>query len=62
MQNLNTGEIEMFDEIPCETDGYGEPFSIGDKVEIKGGMFRIKSLGKKFLILEPLPGTKWNKN
>lgn len=62
MQNLRTGEIETFDEFPSNIDNYGEPFSIGDKVEVKGGEFRIKSFGKKFLILEPLPGTKWIKS
>ena len=62
MQNLKTGEIESFDELPSNTDDYGEPISVGDKVEVRGGEFRIKSFGKKFLILEPLPGTKWIKN
>jgi hypothetical protein len=62
MQNNVTGEIESFDELPSTREGYGEPFSIGDKVQIKGGEFRIKTFGKKFLVLEPLPGTNWIKN
>ena len=33
-------------------------FAVGEQVKIKGGDFRIKSIGKKFMILEGLPGTR----
>ena len=32
-------------------------FKVGEKVKIKGGDFRIKSIGKRFITLEKLPGT-----
>jgi len=34
-------------------------FKIGEKIELKGGYFRIKNVGNKFIVLESLPGTKW---
>ena len=36
-------------------------FSVGEQVKVKGGDFRIKSFGKRFIILEGLPGTRIRK-
>ena len=41
-------------------------FKVGEKVKVKGGDFRIKSIGSKMMVLEGLPGTrialdKWEK-
>jgi len=33
-------------------------FSVGEKLEVKGGNFRVKSIGKKMMVLEGLPGTR----
>lgn len=33
-------------------------FTVGEKVKIKEGDFRIKSFGKKIMVLEGLPGTR----
>lgn len=30
----------------------------GEEVELCGGRFRVRSLGRRFVTLEPLPGTK----
>jgi len=32
-------------------------FDVGEILDIKGGKFRLKSFGKKFLMLEAMPGT-----
>ena len=33
-------------------------FRVGEKVKVKGGAFRVKSFGKKMMVLEGLPGTR----
>lgn len=33
-------------------------FTVGEKVKLKGGDFRIKSFSKKMIVLEGLPGTR----
>jgi len=33
-------------------------FSIGEYVKVKGGEFKVKSFGKKMMVLEGLPGTR----
>ena len=36
-------------------------FEIGETVKVKGGDFRVKSFGKRFMMLEGLPGTRMRK-
>ena len=36
-------------------------FEIGEVIKLKGGYFKIHSIGKKFVILHPLAGTSWVK-
>jgi autonomous glycyl radical cofactor GrcA len=33
-------------------------FRVGEEVKVKGGDFRIKSIGRKLMVLEGLPGTR----
>ena len=33
-------------------------FHVGEKIQVKGGDFRIKSFGKKLMVIEGLPGTR----
>ena len=33
-------------------------FRVGERVKVKGGDFRIKSMGNKMMVLEGLPGTR----
>ena len=35
----------------------GPVFRVGEEIEIKGGRFRVRSVGHKGLVLEGLPGT-----
>ncbi len=32
-------------------------FTVGERVRVKGGIFRIHTFGKKFMVLEAMPGT-----
>lgn len=36
-------------------------FTVGERISVKGGDFRVKSFGKKFIILEGLPGSRIRK-
>ena len=63
MQSPKTGEFHSFsnqDELEelRKAVGEGPVFRVGELLEIKGGQFRIKSIGRKFLHLEGVPGTK----
>ena len=33
-------------------------FRVGERLKVKGGDFRVKSFGKKMMVLEGLPGTR----
>ena len=33
-------------------------FRVGERLRVKGGHFRVKSFGKKMMVLEGLPGTR----
>ena len=33
-------------------------FHVGEQVKVKNGDFRIKSIGRKMIVLEGLPGTR----
>jgi len=36
-------------------------FRVGEQVQVKGGDFRVKSFGKKMMVLEGRPGTRIKK-
>jgi len=36
-------------------------FRVGETVQVKGGDFRVRSFGKKMMVLEGLPGTRIQK-
>ena len=67
MQRPDTGELvqarnpdhlrQLVDEYAAEHPGEPPPatFSVGEIVEVKGGRFRIVSMGRKFLRLQSLP-------
>lgn len=31
---------------------------VGQRVKLEGGTFRVKSIGKRFVVLEGIPGTR----
>jgi len=37
----------------------GPIFEVGEVLEVKGGMFRVDSIGEEAIILTGCPGTKW---
>lgn len=63
MYNTLTGDFELLnnaDEVfDYPEESRGSVFVVGEKLQIKGGNFRIKNIGRRFLVLEPLPGTSW---
>lgn len=61
MQNQETGELEPINsttELEQAIKNSIPVFRVGEEILLKGGRFRIKSFGKKFMMLEGLPGTK----
>ena len=67
MQNPSTGHLEPIDEERYQREreklAAGNPharpvFKKGEILEIRGGRFRVQSIGKKVLVLRGLPGTK----
>jgi len=60
MQNAATGEIEKVEDPKVaqelKADGHCV-LHVGEAVDIKGGKFRVSSLGKKMIVLEGLPKT-----
>ena len=66
MQDTSTGEMirlaglkqEHFDDAIPDRRRQGIVLSVGEKVDIKGGFFRVKSMGRKMVVLEGLPGTR----
>ena len=66
MQNLDTGKLaeladdsqESKNEAIPEEKHQGEVFHVGELLELKGGIFRIRSFGKRFMTLEGMPGTR----
>ena len=64
MQDPNTGDIHALTPTPAklirEDGGKAATlvFNTGEEVNLKGGRFRIVSIGKRFMRLEGLPGTQ----
>jgi hypothetical protein len=69
MQNNSTGEMvpisnhtqEAFDAAIPNRAHQGIVLFVGEKVDIKGGTFKIVSMGRKRIILEGMPGTSVKK-
>lgn len=65
MQDKQTGEmVPLNHDDPVEKDAaipdrrrQGIVLIVGEKVDLKGGSFRVKSIGRKMVVLEGLPGT-----
>ena len=61
---MDDGHLRQIDEIEYQRVAEsGQPnsdllFRVGEKVKVKGGDFKIKSMGKKMMVLEGLPGTR----
>jgi len=61
------GHLEKFESAKAITEHFGQEmaernadliFRVGETVKVKGGDFRIKSIGRKFMMLEGLPGSR----
>lgn len=48
----NAGDAEIANKNP------GLVFRVGEKLKLKDGDFKVKSFGKKIIVLEGLPGTR----
>ena len=65
---MDDGHLEPIDQAAIKQHyadrGTGLPdviFHVGEKVHVKGGEFKIKSMGRRMMILEGLPGTRIGK-
>lgn len=62
----DTGEMARLSkpDVIRETEKGNEDliFHVGERLKVKGGDFRVKSFGKKMMILEGLPGTRIKDN
>ena len=66
MQDKQTGAMEYIGD--CTQEEYdraipdrkrqGVVLRVGEEVDVKGGTFRVKSIGKKMIVLEGIPGTR----
>ena len=69
MQDKQTGEMvavdsldqESYDRAIPDRSRQGVVLTIGEEVSLKGGRFRVSSMGKKMVVLEGMPGTHVNK-
>jgi len=76
MQNLQTGEMAELPSDYNELEGQkmqeardrlidrekqGPVFHVGEVIDLKGGRFKVHSIGKLGLVLHGLPGTKFQK-
>jgi hypothetical protein len=65
MQDRQTGEMvpvnglnqEAYDAAIPERRRQGIVLTVGEEVDVKGGRFRVASMGRKMIVLEGLPGT-----
>jgi len=60
---MDTGHLEPIDmgnpvDIEMAEKNPDLVFRVGEKLKVKGGDFRVKSFGKKMIVLEGLPGTR----
>ena len=58
MEPINTNNPEQLELAKRNPDLV---FRVGERVQVKGGDFKIKSFGKKMMVLEGLPGTRLKK-
>ena len=64
MQDRQTGEMVpvaglnqgAFDAAIPDRRRQGITLTVGEVVDVKGGQFRVASMGRKFVMLEGLPG------
>ena len=69
MQDKGTGDMipltgitqKDFDDAIPDRGRQGAVLSVGEEVELKGGRFRVHSIGAKMVVLRGLPGTKLTK-
>ena len=54
-------DLNRFEDLRAMEKNPNLTFKVGEVVKIKGGDFRIKSFGKRFIVLEGLPGTRIEK-
>ena len=65
MQDKQTGQMVPLPNLDQESRDRAIPdrrrqgviLSIGEIVEVKGGTFRVRSIGRKMVMLEGIPGT-----
>ena len=60
---IDDGHLEPIDDKmemlrQCEAGNEDLIFQVGETVKVKGGDFRVKSIGRKFMVLEGVPGTR----
>jgi len=61
MQNAATGEMEQVEDKQLAQELKADGHCVicpGETLQIQGGTFRVKSVGKKMMILEGLPKTR----
>lgn len=66
MQDKQTGATvyvgdytqEAYDGAIPDRKRQGVVLRVGEEVGVKGGTFRVKSIGKKMVVLEGIPGTR----
>lgn len=66
MQDKQTGAMayigdctqEEYDKAIPDRKRQGVVLTVGEEVDVKGGTFRVKSIGKKMIVLEGIPGTR----
>jgi len=54
-------KIQEFEDRFLDRDKQGPVFHVGEEIIIKGGRFRLHSIGKQGLVFHGLPGTKFQK-
>ena len=66
MQDKQTGVMayigdctqEEYDRDIRDRKRQGVVLTVGEEVDVKGGTFRVKSIGNKMIVLEGIPGTR----
>ena len=54
-------EIQEMEDRILARNKQGPVFEVGEEIIIKGGRFRLHSIGKQGLVLHGLPGNKFHK-
>jgi len=63
---MDDGHLEMIEKestkpfLDCVERNPDLVFNVGETVTVKGGDFRIESMGRKMMVLRGLPGTRIN--